>query len=379
MRRVWIGVAAFGTALAALAACWAGGAPPGNITPGQAAGAGRPLVLPVPKDGRARPLVAVLAENAGAETTDFIIPISVLRDAGVADVVSVATAPGSIRLMPALQVRADRVIEQFDAEHPAGADVVIVPAMHDPSNPRMLRWLRAQAEGGAFIVAICEGAWVAANAGLLDGQVATTHWYALTRIARAFPGTRWIRDRRYVVDDGRMTTTGVTASIPASLALVEAMAGRPAAAAAAWRLGVTGWGPAHAADAYALSLERVLTAAGNWLAFWRHETLALPIEDGVDEMALALTADAWSRTYRSHAIATQALGAVRSRRGLLIEAAPPRRGPALTLAAGGAPAAALDAALEAIARRYDRGTAGFVALQLEYPPSPVAAGGTERR
>lgn len=65
---------------------------------------------------------------------------------------------------------------------------------------------------------------MAANAGLLEGHRATGHWYSLPSLQK-FSGTTWIRDQRYVSDGVVVTTTGVTASIPASHALGEAIAG----------------------------------------------------------------------------------------------------------------------------------------------------------
>jgi hypothetical protein len=100
-----------------------------------------------------------------------------------------------------------------------------------------------------------------------------------------------------VADRGVVTTTGITASIPASLALVEAIAGRAEADAVARSLGVANWDAGHDSGALRLDRRHARTAAGNWLAFWSHETLGLPVADGVDEIALALAADAYSRTY----------------------------------------------------------------------------------
>ena len=60
----------------------------------QADVAGAAIVLPAPKAGRARPLVVVIADAGGAETTDFLIPYGVLKDSGVADVVGLSTAMG---------------------------------------------------------------------------------------------------------------------------------------------------------------------------------------------------------------------------------------------------------------------------------------------
>ena len=53
------------------------------------------------KHGHVKPLVAILVDAAGAETTDTLVPYSVLKESGAADVVLVATRPGPVHLMPA--------------------------------------------------------------------------------------------------------------------------------------------------------------------------------------------------------------------------------------------------------------------------------------
>lgn len=341
-------------------------APPNIVSANSAGFTGRSLEVPPPKDGRNRPLVAVLADNAGTETTDFVIPYGVLKESRAADVVTVSTEAGAVHLMPALRVRTDATIAQFDASTPAGADFVIVPAMHRYSNPAMLGWVRAQAEKGAVVVSICEGARVIAAAGLLDGKEATSHWFALRKLAKTYPTTTWVLDRRYVADGRIMTTTGVTASIPASLALVEAIAGRSAAEATAKRLGVVGWDPAHDSAAFKLTAGRIGTVAGNWLAFWEHESVEIPVENGFDEIAVALAADAWSRTYRSNAVATDASDLVHSRHGLLLEPERAVTGRTFVVVRDGGATPALEGALQGIFRRYGTSTADFVAQQLEY-------------
>jgi hypothetical protein len=55
-----------------------------------------------------RPLIAILADNPGAETTDLIVPLGVLRRSGEADVFVVSTDPGPVRLHPALSIDAER-------------------------------------------------------------------------------------------------------------------------------------------------------------------------------------------------------------------------------------------------------------------------------
>jgi putative intracellular protease/amidase len=334
------------------------------------------LRLAPPKDGRTRPLVVVLADNAGTETTDFVMPFAVLKESGVAEVLTVSTLPGTVMLIPALRVRADMTLAQFDAEHPRGADIVIVPAMKQNDQPAMLDWLRAQANQGATVVSICEGAWVVANAGLLQGKQATTHWYAMKSIAERFPGTTWVRNSRWVVDGKMMSTTGVSASVPASLALVQAIAGHAVAQRTAHSLGVASWDSSHDSAAFAFSAKQFGVIASNWLAFWRHESVALPIQEGVDEMATAQTADLWSRTYRSRAFATGADTdtVLRSRRGLLIETEAAAKPSDLLLPGSTVTTpVALDTTLDDIATRYGEATANLVALELEHQRHIVIA------
>ena len=327
------------------------------------------LTLPAPKAGRARPLVVVLADNAGAETTDFAIPYGVLKESGVAEVRSVATGPGVIKLMPSLKVLADQTTTQFDKAEPAGADIVIVPAQMKPKSPELAAWLRAQAAKGATIVSICEGARVLANAGLLHDRRATTHWSALKGLAKAHPDTTWVRDRRYVQDGRIISTTGVSASIPASLALVEAIAGRAAAQATADRIGVREWSAAHRTADFQVTAADYRHGLATLAAFWAHETVEAPIANGTDEVGLALRADTWSRSYRTKVVTTRpGLAAVRSRHGLtLLPDTEPRVGRYI-LPSHPTPAAEIDGSLAAMTKRYGPRAARLAKLGLEYDP-----------
>jgi transcriptional regulator GlxA family with amidase domain len=210
---------------------------------------------------------------------------------------------------------------------------------------------------------------VVANAGLLDGKRATTHWFYLDRLRRQHPAVRHATNRRFVVDGNVATTTGITAAMPMMLTLIEAIAGRGRAEAVARDLGVTQWDARHDSAAFHFHRAFALTAMANLLPFWRHETLGLELVPGADEVSLSLVADAWSRTYRSRAVSFAAsAGPVRSANGMRI--IPDRiagSGPAQLPAVGDErPARALDDALAAIAMRYGARTADFVAMQLEY-------------
>ena len=355
----------------------------------------------VPRAGRSKPVVAVVGVNSGTEVTDYVVPYAILAASGAADVWSLGTRPGPIRLFPALTVEPHATVSAFDRRFPQGADVVIVPAVHDDDDPELLAWVTAQADRGATIVGICDGVWVLARAGLLAGRRGVGHWYSMGRLGKRFPETTWVRDQRFIADGRIVTTTGVTASAPVSIALVEALAGHATADSLAKALGVRSWSPSHDSDHFSLGMRHVRTAAANWLAFWRREEVGIPVQQGVDEITLALTADAYSRTYRSEARTIAAMNApVTTKRGLIV--LPDLASPELVAAAStpqplhptlrtswshvhvpvakrnpvdylaplweGPPVRALDVALDGIAQRYGPRTSAFVALQLEYTP-----------
>ncbi|MFC3077480.1 DJ-1/PfpI family protein [Phenylobacterium terrae] len=321
---------------------------------------------------RARPLVAIVGVNDHTEVTDYLMPYGILRRADVADVMALSTEAGPVNLYPALRVEADATIAEFEARHPDGADYVIVPAMMPDDDPKVLDFIRSQAARGATIVGVCVGATVVAETGLLDGRRATTHWWSLRPMLKARPEIRYVADRRYVVDRGVATTTGITASMPMTLTLIEAIAGRAKAEEVARELGVPAWDARHDSGAFRFNRPFALTVIGNRAAFWRQETLGMEIAPGVDEVALALAADSWSRTFRSRAVTlAEGTGPVVSRSGLRIlpdRASAGWTGERLPPAMWGRrPAEALDATLEAIADRYGPRTADVVAMQLEYP------------
>ncbi|WP_442865810.1 DJ-1/PfpI family protein [Burkholderia sp. IMCC1007] len=326
------------------------------------------LTIGAPKDGRKRPLVAIVADNAGTETTDFIVPYAVLKTSGAADVVAVSSEAGGVDLMPALRMLVDTTFDRFDASVPSGADVVIVPALHRADRPEVLAWLRAQAAAGATMVAICDGAEVLANAGLLRQRAATSHWHSRDGLRRRFTDTAWVDDRRYVMDRNVMTTTGVSASIPASLALVSALAGPAVAHETARNIGAQAWSDEHDGSRFGLSTRAVATALTNRVAFWRHQTFDLPVENGFDELPVALTADAWARTWRSDVVATADARVIESKHGLRLLVQPADAAHArVTIPDGRRGDAVLPGVLADVAARYGEATSDWVALQLEYP------------
>ena len=371
---LWSGVGAAGL-VGGLGAAWIASLPPettNGAVPrlGEQETAALLAALKPPK--RQRPLIAIVGINDATETTDYLMPAGILRRANVADVRLLATQPGPVKLYPALKVEPQATVAEFDAQHPDGADYVIVPAMSRDDDPAALEWLKSQAAKGAMIVGVCAGAKVVGEAGLLDGKRATTHWYFLKELRGKHPSMHYVADRRFVVDQGVATTTGISATMPLALTLIEAIAGRDKAEAVGRDLGLTQWDARHDSQAFQFTRPFALTAIGNTVALWNRERLGLEIASGVDEVSLALVADAWSRTYRSRAVTfSPTNGQKESRNGIRIlpdqlSASWPaeHRLPAI---GARPPAEALDDALRGITTRYGSRTADFVAIQLEYP------------
>ncbi|HEX2464239.1 MAG TPA: helix-turn-helix domain-containing protein [Thermoanaerobaculia bacterium] len=93
----------------------------------------------------------------------------------------------------------------------------------------LIAWLRRQQPRVDRLASVCTGALLLAEAGLLDGRRATTHWSWCDRLARDYPRVDVVPDAIYVRDGGIYTSAGVTAGIDLALAMVEEDWGREVA------------------------------------------------------------------------------------------------------------------------------------------------------
>ncbi|SOJ55540.1 HTH-type transcriptional regulator [Mycobacterium simulans] len=105
-------------------------------------------------------------------------------------------------------------------------DTVVVPggAGVDAArtNPQLMEWIRTVSGTARRVVSVCTGAFLAAEAGLLDGRRATTHWAFAERLAREFPAVAVDADPIFVRSSETIwTAAGVTAGIDLALSLVE--------------------------------------------------------------------------------------------------------------------------------------------------------------
>ena len=122
------------------------------------------------------------------------------------------------------------------------ADTIVVVPQHwqdganDPHRPRMLEALRTAHRRGARIMSMCTGAFLLAEAGLLDGRPATTHWMYADELSRRYPDVK-VDPRVLYVDDGDiLTSAGTAAGIDLCLHVVRLDHGADVANAVARRM-----------------------------------------------------------------------------------------------------------------------------------------------
>jgi transcriptional regulator GlxA family with amidase domain len=91
---------------------------------------------------------------------------------------------------------------------------------------RLVAWLTAAAKRSRRVTSVCTGAFLLAQAGLLDGRRATTHWASCAALSRRHPEVEVESDPIFVRDGNVITSAGVTAGMDLALALVEEDFGR---------------------------------------------------------------------------------------------------------------------------------------------------------
>ena len=246
---------------------------------------------------------------------------------------------------------------------------MVVPAVHGTTIPRCWTGCGSSAKG-ATVIGICDGAWVLARAGVLDGRRATGHWYSRSALARQFPARGGCRT-------GAMWSTARSSPPPASAPRCRSRWhwSKPSAAARAlsrWRAvsvpaaGMMPMTPRHSSSACGTCTRRRATGwRSGGMRHWARPCARAPTMSRSPRWPTPMRAPTARRSWRP-----------RHRRPACACAADWCSCPSATaphcrrrcpMPARGCPPCPRSLRRCGIAARYDDATAGFVALQLEYP------------
>ena len=158
----------------------------------------------------------------GFDILDVAGPFEVFGEAGY-ELTVVAPKAGPVRSDTGLTVHAPHSVASLDPSC-SGTLLVVGGEGVDPArcDRRLVDWVAAAATKSDRVASVCLGAFILAEAGLLDGRRVTTHWREADRLAREYPAVIVDSDPIFIQDGRLWTSAGVTAGMDLALALVEA-------------------------------------------------------------------------------------------------------------------------------------------------------------
>lgn len=177
--------------------------------------------------------------------------VEVLDFAGPFEVFSIAETEPGVKGFKVNTVSADgqmitaRNGLQVQPEHSFDSlppiDLLIIPGGYGAEEleirkPDVLQWIKTYASAGVQIASVCTGALLLAEAGLLDGLKATTHWMDLERLKQDYPAVDVQSGVKFVDQGWIITSGGISAGIHMSLHLVGRYLGTDAANTTAKRM-----------------------------------------------------------------------------------------------------------------------------------------------
>jgi len=222
---------------------------------------------------RARKKVAILIFD-GVQIIDYTGPYEVFGQAGL-QVFTVAITATPITTNMGMKVTPHYALDEAPA-----ADVLLIPGggvIATQQDPRVLKWIQERSKVAEYVISVCNGAYILAKTGLLDGLTATTTAGLIDGLATVAPKVHVVRDQRYVDNGKFITSAGLSSGIDGALYVVSKLFGKGQAQLTAlgmeydWK-GDSKYARASLADRY---ISRVLGKG-----------LRLPLPEGVQSRLL---------------------------------------------------------------------------------------------
>ncbi len=135
---------------------------------------------------------------------------------------------------PVTSAQGPKVLADFGFDDCPPLDLLLIPGgmgtLAEVKNPAMLDWLKERSNQAEVVMSVCSGSAILAEAGLLDGRKATSNKRYFQVAVDHGPKVQWIEKARWVDDGNRVTSSGVSAGIDMSLAVVSRLYGEKVAA-----------------------------------------------------------------------------------------------------------------------------------------------------
>lgn len=166
---------------------------------------------------------------SGFELLDVYGPVEMFGNLPkLLEVIMVAERAGSVR-----SAQGPQVVAEVDFASCPTLDIILVPGgigtREEINNKALLTWLNERAAHAEIVASVCTGSAILAKAGLLDGRPATTNKKAFGWVMKQGPKVKWVKQARWVDDGDRVTSSGVTAGMDMTLAIIERLFGAKSA------------------------------------------------------------------------------------------------------------------------------------------------------
>ena len=258
--------------------------------------------------------VAFVLGSSGTEAADLMAPYDVFARSGTFTVTTVAADRQPVQLAGAPAVVPETTFGEIDAGRAPAPDLLVVPAVVDPtgdSEAGTRSWITRQSDRGIRILSVCAGSLLLAEAGVLDGHRATSHWSRISSLRESRPAVNWISGRRFVQDGLITTTAGVTSGIPGALELVKELAGPAEAERVGAEIGYPDWSSAGetAIPEQALALSDTPVAL-NAVLPWFRPTVGVGLTDGISEVDAVAPFEVYTVSGAARTVALAASAAV---------------------------------------------------------------------
>lgn len=174
-------------------------------------------------DKKALNLGAVLYE--GFELLDLYGPLEMFGNLKPQmEIITVAENTGAVK-----SFQGPQTLAEFDYQSCPPVDLILLPGgfgtIRELENQAILSFLKDRVPSAKVTMSVCSGSWLLARAGLLDGRRATSNKFYFKMATQQSDRVAWISEARWVEDGSVFTSSGVSAGMDMSLAVIASLFG----------------------------------------------------------------------------------------------------------------------------------------------------------